>query len=177
MMPNTEITRPTVPSMPATPVTRKPVAALFSGSVAKTAEGGKSPQARPVTRPSERPTRMPRKMLRDFVATTSITTTGMSITRLTGFESASIAPPSYVPPMPPRMAKSTSAMLPATMEYLKRVFTQPPTSAGRPSRNCCVEALAMVVSEMGARLSPKMAPETMAPARNMGLPPRMMPAG
>ena len=68
-------------------------------------------------------------------------------------------------------------MEPPTAEYFKRLFTQPPTSAGWPSRYCWVEAEAMVVSEMGARLSPNTAPETMAPARNMGLPPSTRPAG
>ena len=35
----------------------------------------------------------------------------------------------------------------------------------------------MVVSLIGARLSPKIAPDTMAPAINMGLPPSTTPAG
>lgn len=120
---------------------------------------------------------MPRKMLRDFVATTSITTTGMSITRLTGFESASIAPALVCAADAAQDGKEHQRDAARHDGILKARFHTTAHIGWTPVAELRVEALAMVVSEMGARLSPKMAPETMAPARNMGLPPRMMPAG
>ena len=57
------------------------------------------------------------------------------------------------------------------MEYLIRVRTTLPSSAP------WVAEEAMVVSEMGARLSPKAAPETMAPSMYTGVTPVMTPTG
>ena len=42
---------------------------------------------------------------------------------------------------------------------------------------CCVPAVARVVSEIGARLSPNAAPETIAPTMNSGAAPTMIPTG
>ena len=56
-----------------------------------------------------------------------------------------------------KIRKHTSAMRAAGMEYFIRERTTLPNSA------FWVVAEAMVVSEMGARLSPNAAPETMAP--------------
>ena len=79
--------------------------------------------------------------------------------------------------MPPKMAKITMVIRPATAEYLIRLETTPPMSAGLPFLNCWVEAEAMVVSEIGAKLSPKMAPDTMEPAIIISLAPNIIPAG
>ena len=46
----------------------------------------------------------------------------------------------------------------------KRVLTTRPRSRGLPNLSVCVMAEMMATSETGARLSPKMAPERMAPA-------------
>ena len=66
---------------------------------------------------------------------------------------------------------------PATAEYLIRRETTPPMSAGFPFLNCWVDADAMVVSEIGARLSPKIAPDTIHPAIIISFAPSIMPAG
>ena len=67
------------------------------------------------------------------------------------------------------MAASVSA--PATSAYLSRERTTPGTSTP------CEVAEQMVVSDIGARLSPKAAPEMMAPARMPGCAPNASPAG
>ena len=90
---------------------------------------------------------------------------------------ASMEPPSYTPPMPPKTAKITIVIRPATAEYLIRLETTPPMSAGFPFLNCWVDADAMVVSEIGARLSPKIAPDTIQPAIIISFAPSIMPAG
>lgn len=62
-------------------------------------------------------------------------------------------------------------MTAAGIEYQTLVRTTPPISAS------CVLAEAMVVSEIGARLSPNRAPETRAPAMIAGLAPTSTPTG
>ena len=111
-----------MPSMPATPVGQKPMAALCSQVVCKDGGGRKARRQGSVTRPSERPTRIPAKMLHDFVATTSLTTTGMSITRLTGFTSALIALALVCVAMPcPGCKEHQRDAVRSRLDYLKRV--------------------------------------------------------
>jgi len=71
----------------------------------------------------------------------------------------------------PTMMNSTAEMTPAISEYGRRVRTTSRTSAS------CVSAEAMVVSEMGARLSPKIAPLTMAPTTTEGFAPTVAATG
>ena len=65
----------------------------------------------------------------------------------------------------------TKAPRAAGTEYLVRLFTTIPRSA------CWVAEDAMVVSEIGPRLSPNAAPETIAPIIYSGATPAITPTG
>ena len=62
-------------------------------------------------------------------------------------------------------------MAAVTNAYFRRERTTSPMAA------LLILADVMVVSEIGARLSPKQPPDTMAPASTAGLAPIMTPAG
>ena len=106
----------------------------------------------------------PRSQPRFIMMTMMIgTTSRMSASGLTSPVSMTIASAFTV--IFPKMMKSTAEMPPAMREYGSRVRT---TSLTLDS---CVRAEAIVVSEIGARLSPKSAPEMIAPVTSEALQP------
>ena len=74
-------------------------------------------------------------------------------------------------PPPPMIMKITSAGTAAIMAYWKRLRTTPGISVS------CVVADTTVVSETGARLSPKAAPDRIAAKSHTGSAPITSPAG
>ncbi|MPN43134.1 hypothetical protein SDC9_190693 [bioreactor metagenome] len=73
--------------------------------------------------------------------------------------------------MVPAIIMQIIVSIPAAIEYFKRERTTPGTSTPWEV------AEQMVVSETGARLSPKAAPEIIAPAIKPGFAPKAIPAG
>ena len=120
------------------------------------------------------------KMFCVFTAIVRRITTGISMIRPFGslYWLSSSAACSLVLPLPPKSAKQTTANAPATSAYFIREATTPPISAQPFFRvYACEEAEAIVVSEIGATLSPKIAPLKIAPASITGLAPSRIPEG
>lgn len=180
MMPKTATTRAITLSMLETPCTRNPVGAPSVTPMMP--ETVSRPEARPVMMPVPSPTVTALKMSRVSSATVSMSATGMSITRARGLEACSsscweCAELVAWPEAPSR--KNPMAAKPAVVKAKRARLRTTPAMSAVPAlrRNVCVDDEMTVVSEIGATLSPKIAPEMIAAARRAGWAPRSTPAG
>src|SRR5699024_4908968 len=135
---------------------------------------------RPTSVPVTSPTVIAKKRFLFQKATAMRRITGRTIIKRKGEN-----PPVSTSPAPtalalrlPNTPNSTRQIPAAEREYLARLATTPATSAVPSFRRYrCVDDEIIVVSEIGARLSPNMAPEKIAPASRTGSAPRAAPAG